>query len=393
MSTGSEMLARAALCRIAEPGTVALARLVERLGAVETVERIRRGPSALPAGDADGVSLQLAEGLATRAAECEPEHDLRRLQRCGGRLVCPGDDDWPDRLDDLWHAGSCPPFALWLRGPGGLRELTARSVAVVGSRAATDYGTYVAAEMAAGLGTRGWSVVSGGAYGIDGAAHRGALAAGGPTVVVLACGVDIDYPRGHQSLFARIAAEHLLVSESPPGCAPHRGRFLVRNRLIAALTAGTVVVEAAPRSGALSTAGRAQALLRPVMAVPGPVTSTLSAGCHDWIRNRDVTLVCGSEQVIEQVAPMGEGLAPERVEPPRPRDELAAVERQVLDAVPVRQAVAAERIAVTAGHSVRATQAALRTLVRAGYVVRDHGGYRLARPGDDAPQQVLDLRL
>ena len=107
MSAASERLARAALCRIAEPGTVALAKLVERVGAVETVERIRRGPSALPVGASNGVSLQLAEGLATRAAECEPEHDLRRLQRCGGRLVCPGDDDWPDRLGDLWRAGSC----------------------------------------------------------------------------------------------------------------------------------------------------------------------------------------------------------------------------------------------------------------------------------------------
>lgn len=392
----AERRARAALCRVVEPETRAVVELVQCHGAVEAWERLSTGRVALPA--------RLA-GLTARAAECRPDDDLERLERLGGRLVCPGDEEWPQQLDDLWLADSCPPFALWVRGPASLAQRCERSVAVVGSRAATDYGTYVAAELGAGLGTRGWSTISGGAYGIDGAAHRGALAVGAATVVVLASGVDVAYPRGHHGLFERVAEEHLLVSESALGCAPHRARFLVRNRLIAALTRGTVVVEAAVRSGALSTAGRAAALQRPLMAVPGPVTSTLSTGCHAWIRDRGAVLVCDAEQVLEQVGAVGEHLAPEQRGPTRPGDELSDEVRRVLEAVPVRRAAGPARIAVTAGADAAATLSALRTLQRAGYVVAVTDGWRLgpkARPGAgpaddkpaaDAPQQVLDLEV
>jgi DNA processing protein len=173
---------------------------------------------------------------------------------------------------------------LWLRGQADLRYACLRSVSVVGSRAASAYGTHVATELAAGIAERGWNAVSGGAFGIDAAAHRGALAADGLTIAVLASGLRYGYPRGHHDLFQAIAGQGVLVSECPPDRAPTRPGFLIRNRIIAALSRGTVVVEAALRSGALNSAKHARELRRPVMAVPGPVTSEQSAGCHELIR-------------------------------------------------------------------------------------------------------------
>ena len=170
---------------------------------------------------------------------------------------------------------------------------------MVGARAATGYGEHVATEMAAALAERGWAVVSGGAYGIDSCAHRGALGADGVTVAVLASGLSYGYPKGHHELFAAIAGQGVMVSEWPPDRAPTRPGFLVRNRVIAALSCGTVVVEAALRSGALSTARHARDLCRPLMAVPGPVTSDLSAGCHEIIREWGAVCVTGARDVIE----------------------------------------------------------------------------------------------
>ena len=229
--------------------------------------------------------------------------DLRRAERCGARLVTPEDDEWPAlplhalvlataaEPEDPKHQSArtvapVPPLALWVRGPGRLDELADRSVAIVGSRASTAYGEHVAGEFGYQLAERGWTVVSGGAYGIDAAAHRGALAAEGPTIAVLACGVDRPYPAGNGALLHRIAESGLVVSEWPPGAAPHQHRFLVRNRLIAGLTRGTVVVEAAARSGAVATANRARKLGKQVMVVPGPVTSAMSVGCHELLREQ-----------------------------------------------------------------------------------------------------------
>lgn len=412
----AERRARAALTWIVEPETRGVAALVRRDGPVETWQRLATGHPELPP--------EVADGLRARTAECRPDADLDRIQRLGGRFVCPGDAEWPDRLDDLWHAGSHPPIGLWVRGPAALAAITRSSVAIVGARAASSYGDYIAAELAAGLGCRDWTVVSGGAYGIDGSAHRGALAVGAPTVVVLAGGVDVAYPRGHETLFEQVAREHLVLSEAAPGCAPHRARFLVRNRLIAALTRGTVVVEAAARSGALSTAARASALHRPLLAVPGPVTSTMSAGCHVLIRDRGAVLVCDAEQVLEQVAAVGEYLAPELRGPERPDDRLPPVFRQVLEAVPVQRAAGPARIAMIAGVDESSAKAALRALAAYGLVEKVPGGWRLGpgrahgrgaatgegaagtsaadRPGPasgrgaagrDAPQEVLDLGL
>jgi DNA processing protein len=252
---------------------------------------------------------------------------------------------------------------------------------VVGTRAATEYGRSVAAELGVGLAERNWTVVSGLAYGIDAAAHRGALAARGCTVAVLACGVDVAYPRAHGSLYADVVATGLVVSEHPPGAAPTRARFLVRNRLIAALSAGTVVVEAAPRSGARSTARHAGELYRHVMAVPGPVTSTLSAGCHQLLRDRpDAVLVTRAEEVVEQVGALGE-FADRVSGPVLRRDLLGPSVSRVLDAVPFVRRAALPRVAAAAGMRTDAVEAALAALSVHGLVDAEDGEWALTTAG------------
>jgi DNA processing protein len=256
-------------------------------------------------------------------------------------------------------------------------------VAIVGTRTPTAYGEHVAGELAAGLAERLWTVVSGLAYGIDGTAHRAALAASGSTVGVLACGVDVVYPTGHRVLVDRLAAEGLVVSEHPPGAAPQRHRFLVRNRIIAALSLGTVMVEAARRSGARSTLNHARDLLRHTMVVPGPVTSELSAGCHVALREvPGSVLVTRTDEVIEQVGHLGE-LADPLAGPVRPRDRLGPLVRRVFDAVPVRRAAPAERIAVTACVGADAVEPSLAALRALGLVERTTDGWRMSRAGRD----------
>lgn len=207
-------------------------------------------------------------GLCARAGRADPGRDLAVARSAGARFVVPGTAEWPGQLDDL---GDARPLGLWVRGGPSLRMWALRSVAVVGARACTEYGAHMAATLAAGLAERGWVVVSGGAYGIDGAAHRGAPGAGGATAAVLACGVDRPYPPGHTALITRIAEQGLVVGELPPGDHPTPSRFILRNRVIAALTRGTVVVEAAHRSGSLVTARAARRLGRHVMGVPTPL--------------------------------------------------------------------------------------------------------------------------
>jgi DNA processing protein len=364
--------ARVLLTRVGEPGDAALAHLVAALGAVEVVASLRAGTLA----------LRELSHLQARLATADPAADLAAAAAVGGRFVVPGDSEWPTRVDDLVRLSRTdggPSLGLWVRGHLNLATVCRRSVAVVGSRASTAYGEFVASELGYGLSERGWTVVSGGAFGIDAAAHRGALAGGGVTIAVLACGVDVAYPTAHSSLLERVAADGLVVSEWPPGCAPMRHRFLVRNRVIAALTGGTVVVEAAARSGALSTANRARDLSRHVMAVPGPVTSTMSEGCHVLLREPDVTCVRGTADVIELVGEMGADLAPEQLRFDDPRDDLDPIVRRVLEAVPVRRGVGAARIAVTAGVDPREVGRALGGLAARGLVERVDAGWRLSR--------------
>jgi DNA processing protein len=296
--------------------------------------------------------------------------------------VVPGDEEWPDGLVDLadiepLHERGGMPVGLWLKGPLRLAEACARSVAVVGSRSATTYGTGVAGDLAAGLSTEGHTIVSGAAFGIDQAGHRAALAMRGPTVAVLACGADRVYPSAHQRLLDYIADTGLVVSEAPIGGAPTRIRFLARNRLIAALSQGTVVVEAAIRSGALNTASWAESLGRVVMGVPGPVNSAPSQGVHELIRSRGALLVTRSEEVLEAVAPIGSYTLFDRREPATPRDRLSSAEREVLDAVPVARAQPAERIARVAGLPLTTVAEALSRLRSSGLVRERDGRWHL----------------
>ena len=291
----------------------------------------------------------------------------------GFRLICPGDSEWPTQLAAL---GVASPVALWLLGNADLRFACLRSVSIVGSRAATAYGSHVCMEMAATLAERGWVTVSGGAFGIDGAAHRGALAADGVTVAVLASGLSYGYPKGHRELFEAIAAQGVLVSEMSPDRRPTRPGFLVRNRVIAALSRGTVVVEAALRSGAFSTAARARDMCRPLMAVPGPVTSDMSAGCHEIIREWGAVLVTGARDVLEHVSPVGEELGSARFGPVLPRDDLDPVTRTVLEAVPARGGGGPASIAVAAGVDLDTVIQCLGLLAAAGFVERSEKGWR-----------------
>jgi DNA processing protein len=235
----------------------------------------------------------------------------------------------------------------------------------------------MAADLAAGLAERGWVVVSGGAYGVDGAAHRGALGAGGATVAVLACGVDRPYPRGHTELINRIAEQGLVVGELPPGDHPTPSRFILRNRVIAALTRGTVVVEAAYRSGSLVTARAAQRLGRFTMGVPGPATSALSAGVHELLRG-DAVLVTDPAEVVELVGDIGE-LAPARRGPVLPRDLLEPAARRVLAALPGHRAAPPREIALGAQTTQDEVVARLYELRALGYVERHGDGWKLTR--------------
>ncbi len=367
-----EVAARVLLARLGEPGDVRLGERVRREGATATVAQILRGDAAV-----GGLSTYQARLPADTDVVAVVAADVERLQRVDAVLVVPGTSDWPTQLDDL---GDAAPLLLSVRGAAHLRMSALRAVSIVGARASTQYGDLVAGELAAGLAERGWTVVSGGAFGIDAAAHRGAIAAGGSSVAVLAGGVDVAYPRAHEALFARLLDEGLLIAESPPGSAPHRSRFLVRNRVIAALTRGTVVVEAALRSGSLSTARHARDLDRVVMGVPGPVTSTMSAGVHRELRE-GALLVSSVAEVIEAVAGIGVDLAPRASGPTRPRDDLDATSVRVLDAVPARRAADTAAVSRTAGVDVATTIATLGLLELAGFVTRDPDGWRLAAQG------------
>jgi DNA processing protein len=378
----AERLARVALARTREPGDLWLAHGVAEIGAVDLYEHLR----------APRRRSGTAEEVAARLAEVEPERDLDRARRLGLRFVVPGDEEWPAQVDDLAFAepgteGGGVPLGLWATGPRRLDEL-GRSVAIVGARSCTTYGGDVAAEIAAGCAAAGWTVVSGGAVGVDVAAHRGALAGGGPTAAVLACGADRAYPRAHGQLLGHLSAEHVVVSETVPGGAPFKHRFLTRNRVIVALARGTVVVEAAARSGALNSAGWATRLHRPVLGVPGAVTSATSEGVHGLLRSGRATLVTSAEDVLDAVAGLGEHGADEPRGPERAGDRLSPRLRRVLEAVPAVRAAGVESIARVAGLGATEVAAALGELAGGDLVHRDGDGWRLARrPG----QEVLSL--
>jgi DNA processing protein len=377
-------LARVALGWLVEPGSRALWLRVAEHGPVRVLEGLlTRGREDLMR-QAAGSRLGGADPRRLAAAA------LARARRLDARVVIPEDDEWPSRLEDLigiCAAGSgdpiqrdaAPPLCLWVRGPWPLDEALDRSVAVVGARAASGYGAHVAREIGYGLAGRDWTVVSGGAYGIDAHAHRGAIAGGGVTVAVLACGVDLAYPASHASLFDRIAEDGLLISEWPPGAEPFRHRFLIRNRVIAAATRGTVVVEAGPRSGALQTLRRAGQLHRHRMVVPGPVTSVMSIGCHEQLREPEpTTLVTGVPHIVEAVGAMGRDLAPVPRGPERARDRLSPTEQRLLEGLRKRTPLSSEEVAARTRIPARDAMRILPSLVTRGFARRREHGFILA---------------
>jgi DNA processing protein len=367
---------------LAEPGDPQLAALLRTYSPGAIVTALADG--TWPPGDVRGPAIPglkaALQRWTARLGGMPTQRTLDGWARAGIRLLCPGDPGWPSQLAVL---GDSSPWALWVRGSADLRFACLRSVSIVGTRAATGYGGHVCAELAAALAERGWAVVSGGAFGIDGWAHRGALSAEGITVAVLPSGLDDPYPRGHDELFQAIAAHGVLVSERPPGRAPTRPGFLVRNRLIAALSRGTVVVEAALRSGALNTARHARDLNRPLMAVPGPVTSAASAGCHLAIREWGAECVTSAADVLSQLSfgPDETASPPGGRGPVLPRDELDPVSRNVLEAVPARTGWGPARIAVSAGVDFDTVMRCLGQLAAGGYVERCERGWRLRFPG------------
>jgi DNA processing protein len=379
------------LSRVAEPPCAELAALVQTVGPVDAADRVRRGV----------VDDDLARHTeCRRGIDCAAD-DLELLASRGGRLITPDCDEWPV-LAFAAFGGSgfgararvrgLPPMVLWALGPARLDEVAQRAAAVVGTRAATTYGEHVAADLAAGLAERDVAVVSGGAYGIDGAAHRAALAADGITLAVMAGGIDIPYPAGHSALLHRIGQHGLLLTEYPPGVRPARYRFLTRNRLVAAAAGAAVVVEAGLRSGAANTAAWARALGRTVAAVPGPVTSSASAGCHALLRN-GAALVTRAEDIVEFVGRMGE-LAPEEPRPTTALDGLTGAERQVYEALPGRGAATVDEIAVAAGLVPEQVLGPLAILEVAGLAERQDGRWRIvrARPGQ-AAAKTSEARL
>jgi DNA processing protein len=378
--SGRERRARVALSFLAEPGDPALGALLRSSSPAEIVAAVSSGSdpgAALPAAGRGIPGLARAfERWRARLGQIPPASRRTAWERDGMRLLCPGEPEWPTQLDDL---GDARPVILWACGRADLRFACLRSVSVVGARAATGYGEHVATEMAAALAERGWTVVSGGAYGIDASAHRGALGADGVTVAVLASGLSYGYPKGHHELFAAVAGQGVVISERPPDRAPSRPGFLVRNRVIAALSCGTVVVEAALRSGALSTARHARDLCRPLMAVPGPVTSSQSGGCHEIIREWGAVCVTRARDVIENVSPAGDGLGDRRRGPAFPRDSLDEETTAVLEAVPARAGAGPAAIAIAAGVDLDTAIRCLGALAAAGFVERCATGWRVRK--------------
>lgn len=370
----NELRSWAYLSRVVEPPSGELAALVSRVGPIEAADRIKRG-------DVEGPLAQLTE--ARREVDCAVD-DLDVLARLGGRLVTAEDAEWPVLAfrsfagDEVRKRPSGrTPLVLWIVGEGSLVDVAERACSIVGTRASTSYGEHVAADLAVGVAERDVAVVSGGAFGIDGVAHRAALSAEGLTVAVLAGGVDVRYPAAHSAMLRRIGQEGLLVSEYPPGVRPARHRFLTRNRLVAALSGATVVVEAGLRSGAANTAAWAKALGRPVCAVPGPVTSSASAGCHVLLRN-GAFIVTRPEELVEFVGRAGE-LAPEPDRPTSPLDGLNEVELRTYDALPARAARTLDQIAIAAGLPPTQLLGPLAALELAGLVVRHDGKWKVTR--------------
>jgi DNA processing protein len=384
-----DRFARATWTGIAEPGDRAAGLVVEALGAAASLEGVvarwptARWLAAIAQVGVDGLGEEEMEKAVDRwKPRLKSEQAmlaLRQAARFGARLLTPGGVGWPDSMADL---GLHAPIALWVRGTDAALDSLSRSIALVGARSATGYGEHVTMEAAAGLVDRGFAIVSGAAYGIDGMAHRAALASHGQTVAILAGGVDRFYPSGHDTLLTRMVAEGAVISELPCGQPPTKWRFLQRNRLIAAASQATIVVEAGWRSGALNTAGHAAEMGRALGAVPGPVTSAASAGCHRLIRDYNATLVTNAGE-------MAELLPDESSAPLVDTGPFVSVvndsyeETRLFDAMSISAPRTSSDIAARAGMSVATVQSLLGRLELDGRVVERNRGWLKKRDTDD----------
>jgi DNA processing protein len=388
-----ERFARATWTGIAEPGDgaaglliaalgapKALAGVVERWTAAEFLAALREGGEGEGAGLAAGIAeAELGQAIdrwRPRLSSGNALIALRQAARFGARLRIPSDEGWPEGLAAL-EANA--PLALWTRGTTEAYLSLGRSMALVGARAATGYGEHVTMEASAGLVDRGYSIVSGAAYGIDGMAHRAALASHGLTVAFLAGGVDRFYPSGHDALLGRIVEAGTVISELPCGSSPTKWRFLQRNRLIAAVSLATIVLEAGWRSGSLNTAGHAAQLGRPLGAVPGPVTSAASAGCHRLIREFNAVCVTNPDEMAE-LAPLAAAL---RETPTIVRADTEAT--RVLDALSSRAPRSSMDVASRSGLSSAATQAVLARLLLDDLVRETERGWLKPGPPKEKP--------
>ncbi|MEW1981528.1 DNA-processing protein DprA [Citricoccus sp. NPDC079358] len=391
-ATDELRVARAALTRLLEPGSVLGATAVRVWGASRAVQ-ILTGRDTPGVDERQDLRLALASegvtltertwttslaGWAARASSLAPERDLASLGRLGGGLLIPEDPEWPSGADDL---GPAAPVALWFRGAGSL-PCGSSTLAVVGSRDATGYGQSVTRTLAGGLAARGLTVMSGGAYGIDAMAHRAALASGTgtpPTVAVMAGGLDRYYPAGNEDLLREVVAQGLLLSELPPGASPTRHRFLQRNRVIAALSAAVLVVEARWRSGAQNTAGHALGLGREVGVVPGPVTSPQSAGCHRLLRESPAVVVSDVEEALALMPGGGSDAArPDAGTPTsaRPHDHLTVEELLVYEALPLRNVAPVDKLCAVAGLGPGTVMSTLKKLQRQSLAEQRESGWR-----------------
>ncbi len=366
-----DRFARASWTGIAEPGDRIAGVLVAALGAsaalAAVVEQHSPGKIAAQLANA-GETAPTVDDLDSALTRWHPRVKssvaitaLRQAARYSVRLRVPGDEGWPAGFADLAeHA----PIALWVRGNDAALTSLERSIALVGARAATGYGEHVTMEASAGLVDRGFSIVSGAAYGIDGMAHRAALASSGQTIAFLAGGVDRFYPSGHDALLARIVESGVVLSELPCGSPPTKWRFLQRNRLIAAASLATVVLEAGWRSGSLNTAGHASTLGRPLGAMPGPVTSAASAGCHRLIRDFTAVLVTNAEEMAELVPfPVGGLQSADHADADRGGSARGSSDQtRVLDALSHRAARTASEVAERSGLSISSVQSILGVL-------------------------------
>ncbi|NUP58950.1 MAG: DNA-protecting protein DprA [Pseudarthrobacter sp.] len=386
----AERLARAALSRLMEPQDAAGLALVQLTGATDAL-RIASGQVKAGPGLEQEITELLADtgaaaswaGLAAalkrwqpRLPDIAPERDLATMARLGGRLIIPSDELWPAQLADL---GIQEPLCLWWRGQEQPLPPAAKAIALVGSRDSTSYGASVTGDLAYSLAQRGFTVVSGGAYGIDAHAHRAALAGGSstvPTIAVMAGGVDRFYPSGNEDLLRAVANQGAVLAEVPPGSAPTRYRFLQRNRLIAALSAVTVVVEARWRSGALNTAHHAETLGRAVGAVPGSVHSANSAGCHRLLREGGAVCVTDAAEVAELAGSSGSALPEPPHTQPAVQDGLTLEDLILLDALPLRSTTSVEKLSSVAGLSPESVRAGLGRLGLLGLAVWERGGWK-----------------